>query len=91
MNPNPDFNPDNISKCSEKLERILEAYGSDVFFEAVTDLLNSHPFTAPPASSSKSWLILMLPSYCDPDTLSDTHDLTLTSAANLCDGIETFH
>lgn len=82
MNPNPDFNPNTISECTEKLERILEAYGSDVFFEAVTDLLNSHPFTAPPTSSSKSWIILLLPSYCNPDVLTKIHDLTLTSASN---------
>jgi hypothetical protein len=78
MNPNPDFNPKNI----EKLELILEAYGSDVFFEAVTDLLNYHPLTAPPTSSSKSWIILLLPSYCNPDVLTKIHDLTLTSASN---------
>jgi hypothetical protein len=82
MNPNPDFNPKNISECSEKLELILEAYGSDVFFEAVTDLLNYHPLTAPPTSSSKSWIILLLPSYCNPDVLTKIHDLTLTSASN---------
>ncbi|AFZ22023.1 hypothetical protein Mic7113_6443 (plasmid) [Allocoleopsis franciscana PCC 7113] len=83
MNPNPDFNSNNISKCSEKLELILEAYGSDVFFEAITELLNFHPLTAPPTSSSKSWIILLLPSYCNPDSLSDTHNLTLTSVSNL--------
>lgn len=83
MNPNPDFNSDNISKCSEKLELILEAYGSDVFFEAVTELLNFHPLTAPPNSSSKSWIILLLPSYCNPDAFTETHDLTLTSASIL--------
>ncbi|HEY9607711.1 hypothetical protein [Allocoleopsis sp.] len=82
MNPNPDFNPNNISECSEKLELILETYGSDVFFEAITDLLNSHPLTAPPTSSSKSWIILLLPSYCNPDALTNMHDLTLTSASN---------
>jgi hypothetical protein len=83
MNPNPDFNLNNISECSEKLELILETYGSDVFFEAVTDLLNSHPLTAPPTSSSKAWIILLLSSYCNPDALTDMHDLTLTSASNL--------
>lgn len=83
MNPNPDFNPDNISECSDKLELILDTYGSDVFFEAVTELLNFHPLTAPPTSSSKAWIILLLPSYCNPDALSDTHNLTLTSASIL--------
>lgn len=82
MNPNPTFNPDNISECSEKLELILETYGSDVFFEAVTELLSSHPLTAPPTCSSKSWIILLPPKNCNPEDFTNMHDLTLTSASN---------
>lgn len=82
MNHNQDFNPINVSECSEKIELVLETYGSDVFFEAVTELLNSHPFTAPPTSSSKAWIVLLLPSYCNLETITNMHDLTLTSTSN---------
>lgn len=83
MNTNQDFNPINVSECLEKIELVLETYGSDVFFEAVTELLNSHPFTAPPTSSSKAWIVLLLPSYCNLDAIANMHDLTLTSASTI--------
>ncbi|MEL7245498.1 MAG: hypothetical protein AAGM40_24655 [Cyanobacteria bacterium J06573_2] len=80
MKINSQFNPNQIPECSDKLQEILEAYGVDIFCEAVTELFNYHPLTKPTTYSSKSWMVLMLPSDFEPDSIVGMVNLTLAGA-----------
>ncbi|MEM1394800.1 MAG: hypothetical protein AAGG00_16220 [Cyanobacteria bacterium P01_H01_bin.150] len=51
----------------------------DVFCEAVTELFNYHPLTKPTNYSYKSWMVLMLPSDFEPDSIVGVHNLKLTA------------
>lgn len=77
--PNPDFELRQVSECVLKLQALLEGYGMDVFAEAVTELFNSHPLTAPNANCNKEWFVLMLPVDCDLEGIIDSHDYQLAS------------
>ncbi|NJO59353.1 MAG: hypothetical protein HC836_13880 [Richelia sp. RM2_1_2] len=78
MKINSQFNPNKIPECNDKLQEILEAYGVDVFCEAVTELFNYHPLTKPTTYSSKSWVVLMLPNDFEPDSIVGIDNLTLS-------------
>ena len=80
MKANSQLDLDKISECSDKLEEILENYGMDVFCEAVTELFNYHPLTKPTTYSYKSWMVLMLPSDFEPDSIVGIHNLKLTAS-----------
>jgi hypothetical protein len=57
--------PKLVQESKKQLQQVLEAKGADSFSEALTQLLNSHPQTAP--QLGKQWEILLLPIGYDPD------------------------
>ncbi|NJN14063.1 MAG: hypothetical protein HC815_41810 [Richelia sp. RM1_1_1] len=77
---NSQFNPNQIPECNDKLKEILEAYGVDVFCEAVTELFNYHPLTKPTNYSSNSWVVLMLSNDFELDSIVGIQNLTLTAS-----------
>ena len=77
---NSQFDPNQIPECNDKLKEILEAYGIDVFCEAVTELFNYHPLTKPTAYSSKTWVVMMLPNDFELDSIVGIQNLTLTAS-----------
>ncbi|NJO65516.1 MAG: hypothetical protein HC836_47705 [Richelia sp. RM2_1_2] len=79
MKTNSQFNPNQIPECNDKLQEILEAYGVDVFCEAVTELFNYHPLTKPTAYSSKTWVVMMLPNDFELDSIVGIDNFTLTA------------
>jgi|GEM_PF-6601035 len=79
MKTNSQFNPNQILECNDKLQEILEAYGVDVFCEAVTELFNYHPLTKPTAYSSKTWVVMMLPNDFELDSIVGIDNFTLTA------------
>ncbi|NJM22723.1 MAG: hypothetical protein HC836_38520 [Richelia sp. RM2_1_2] len=77
---NSQFDPNQIPECNDKLKEILEAYGIDVFCEAVTELFNYHPLTKPANYSYKSWVVLMLPNDFEPDSIVEIENIILTAS-----------